>query len=146
MKIFLIIFLWIGFVSNAIAQPEQQADSGLEKANIFIELNALDQQDNSCKVSFVLKNNLTVPIREMLLELVLFNQSHQVKSIISIKSGALPVGKTRVKQYGLKAITCSQIGHLLINDIKACQGEGLTPAKCLSLLKLSSRTKAKLGS
>lgn len=146
MKILLIIFLWIGLISNAIAQPEQQTDKKSEEANIFIELNVLEQQNSNCKVSFVLKNNLAVPIKEMLLELVLFNQSHQVKSIISIKSGALPVGKTRVKQYGLKAVTCKKIGHLLINDVKACQGSGLTPTKCLGLLKLSSRTKAKLGS
>ncbi len=113
---------------------------------LFIELNALNQQQQSCRLSFVMKNNLNSAIEELAMEVVLFNQSQQVTSMLLIKSQKMPVRKTLVRQYSLKNTQCSSISQVLVNDVKVCRGQNLTGETCLQSLDLSSRTSAKLGS
>ena len=67
-----------------------------------------------------------------------------VSSIMTAKSGTLPDGKTRVKRYALKDKKCNEISQILINDVKACKGEALSPKICLAALTTSSRTDSKL--
>ena len=54
-----------------------KAEEGTAKQSqtLFIELNALNQQQQSCRLSFVMKNNLNAAIEELAMEVVLFNQS-----------------------------------------------------------------------
>ncbi len=112
---------------------------------IEMELNAQKQQGDHCQISFVMKNNLETSIKQLSMELVLFDQSSQVLNLLLLNSGPLPQQKTRVKQFVLKQTRCDSIGQFLINDVKQCEGEDLTPQKCLGTLKLNSRTKSKLG-
>lgn len=112
---------------------------------IEMELNAQKQQGDHCQISFVMKNNLETSIKQLSMELVLFDQSSQVLNLLLLNSGPLPQQKTRVRQFILKETRCDTIGQFLINDVKKCEGENLTPQKCLGTLKLNSRTKSKLG-
>lgn len=114
--------------------------------HLLIELNALAQKNAACRVSFLMQNNLTSPIEELVLEVVLFDRAHQVTSLLVIKSRTLPVKKNRVRQYDLKNIACQTISRFLINDVKVCKGQSLSPQFCLKALTLNSRTTAKLGS
>lgn len=125
-----------------------KAEEGTAKQSqsLFIELNALNQLNQACRLSFVMKNNLNAAIEELAMEVVLFNQSQQVTSMLLIKSQKMPVHKTLVRQYSLKNTQCSSISQVLINDIKVCHGQNLTAETCLQSLDLSSRTSAKLGS
>ena len=125
-----------------------RAEEGKAKQSqtLFIELNALNQQQQSCRLSFVMKNNLGAAIEELAMEVVLFNQSQQVTSMLLIKSQKMPIRKTLVRQYSLKNTLCSSISQVLVNDVKVCRGQNLTNETCLQSLDLSSRTSAKLGS
>ncbi len=137
------VVLWLCLSTTSIAAPESKNS---ETNNLDIELNAQAQQGAACRVSFVLKNNMRQAITGLEFELVLFDNNQQVKSILVINVGTLPVGKTRVRQYGLKNVDCTQISRFLLNDIKVCEGAGLTPQSCLTRLNLSSRTSTKFGS
>lgn len=127
--------------ASALAeQPSPATDTG----KINLELNAKEQSGDACRISFVIKNSLSAAIEDLTLELVLFNNNHQISKILQIKSSALPRGKTRVKRYAIKGLTCDSLGRVLINDVVSCKGEGLSPQGCLSALKTSSRTTSKL--
>ncbi len=120
------------------------AETPQSKPRLMIELNSLTQQDKTCQVSFVMKNNLQAPLEQLSLELVLFNQQQQVQSLLLLSSTDMPDNKTSVRQYALKQIKCRNISKFLINDVKDCRGQNLTPALCLKSLVLDSRTSAKL--
>lgn len=125
---------------------QAQEQNATPSKTLFIELNALKQQHQACRISFVMKNNLNAAIEELAMEVVLFNQSQQVTSMLLIKSQKMPAGKTLVRQYSLKNTQCSSLSQLLINDVKVCRGPNLTNETCLQSLDLSSRASAKLGS
>ena len=117
---------------------------GQQKA-LFIELNALNQNGDACRVTFVMVNNMKTAIDELILELVLFDQAQQVQSLLTLKTRNLPAQKTLVRRYDLKKISCQSIQRILVNEIKVCRGKSLGASGCLKALSLSSRTKAKLG-
>lgn len=91
-----------------------------------------------------MRNQLGAELELLTLELVLFNKQQQVQSLLLLKSETMPNMKTNVRQYVLRNVNCDQIGKILINDVKACKGEGLSPSHCLKSLKLNSRTSTKM--
>lgn len=131
------------YAAAVITAPSAHAEGQSGQA-IAIELNAQKQTGTACQLNFVIKNTLGTAIEDLTFELVLFDTEAQITSIMTARSGNLPNGKTRVKRYALKDKSCKDIGKILINDVKSCKGEALTPGKCLSALSASSRTDSKL--
>lgn len=107
---------------------------------ITIELNRLEDVPNSCRLSFVLTNGLTVPVDALTIETVLFDQNGRVDRFLLLKARPLPVGKTRVQQFDVGQASCGAIGRVLLNDVTECAGEALGPAICLSAIKTDSKT------
>lgn len=145
MRLVFTLLLLLGLSASTNAEPSIIKDEKAKPHSIFIELNSQEQIGGNCQVSFVMKNSLSVLIQEFAFELVIFNQNQKISKLLLLKSGELPKGKTRVKIYGLKAMNCNNISRFLVNDIKECSGENLTPKLCLQALQLNSRTSAKLG-
>ena len=146
---FSVLTLLTFLATTVVAVAEESA--GLKKEAhpsttpaLTIELNKLVPVNESCQVSFLMRNQLGTALELLTLELVLFNQAQQVHSLLLIKSEAMPVNKTSVRQYLLRDVGCDKISSFLINDIKACKGEGLSPPHCLKSLKLVSRTSARM--
>ncbi|MEO1610076.1 MAG: hypothetical protein AAFR90_12240 [Pseudomonadota bacterium] len=106
-----------------------------------LELNDASTVGQSCRVSFLVQNKLGSLIEALKLELVLFDVDGQVNRLLSVNFGRLPLNKSRLKQFDLKGLSCSQIGRLLVNNVTECQGQGrnLTPAFCTDAIKTSSR-------
>ena len=48
-------------------------------------------------------------------------------------------------QFDLSGLACESISRVLINDVVACEGEGLEPKICLTALKPTSRLAAGFG-
>ncbi len=113
--------------------------AGADAPALKLELNTAQQQENACRIAFVMQNRLATAIEKLVFELVVFDTNKRVSRILAIDIGALPKGKTRVRQFDLTGIRCDKIGRLLLNDIKHCAGSGLTAALCLSRTKTSSR-------
>lgn len=113
--------------------------------SLQIELNRLEPTDQGCRVTLVLQNRLAVSIEELGVEVVLFDQDHQVNRLVTLNVGGLPEGKTRVKRFHLKGTSCSDIKRILLNDVTQCKGGDLAPSTCLDKLKLSSRTGVSFG-
>lgn len=109
-------------------------------APITLELNDVAANGGACRLSFVIANEQTASIDDMALELVLFDKDGRVKRFVVVRSGKVPAGRSRVRQFDIPATTCEGIGRVLINDVKECAGDGLTPTTCADRITVSSRT------
>lgn len=133
----------IALLAVSLCLPGLPAAAGDPKpaggASLSLELNRVEAVDNVCRTIFVVRNGMGVAIKDLVAELVLFDKKKQVLKFLTVSTGALPEAKVRVLRFDLKDVACDQIGQMLLNDVKRCEGEGLEPARCLSAVKLSSR-------
>lgn len=133
--------LVLGFVTGPAVADDSPTES---KAKLAIELNALDQRGSACRLSFLISNKTGVALDALAFELVLFDASQRIISLVAAEAGALPKGKSRVKQFDIAARECTSISRLLLNDITQCKGGTLTPKTCLQAVLLSSRASVPL--
>lgn len=115
------------------------AGPAIAEPNIKAELNKVESVQNGCRMTLVLTNGLETSVDKLTLETVLFDTEQTVSRFLLITARPLPPGTMRVQQFDIEGQPCEGIGRVLINDVTACEGEGLDPARCLSLLAPSSR-------
>lgn len=111
-----------------------------EEGSLGIELNRLQDMNGACRISLVFTNGLADTVDALSIETVLFNKDGAVERFLVLKSNPLPSGKVRVQQFDAKGTACDDVGRLLLNDVKDCKIEGVTPQDCLAVIKPSSRT------
>ncbi|MFO1185867.1 MAG: hypothetical protein U1E56_13950 [Bauldia sp.] len=111
---------------------------------IGVELNTLTQAEAACRITFVAQNTLTVDISELGLEVALFDKEGVFDRSIVLKTGSLPIGKSRVRQFDLPTLSCKSVGRILVNDVTECTGTGLTAASCLRVLNVTTRASVPL--
>lgn len=109
------------------------------ESGISIELNRAEDKDKACRLSMVFTNRLKVPVTGFAIEAVTFDKTGSVGRFLVFKSRPLVPGKIRVQQYDLPGTSCGSLGKILLNDVKACKGEGLDAQTCLAHTSLSSR-------
>ncbi|MEO9874755.1 MAG: hypothetical protein ABJM26_05225 [Anderseniella sp.] len=112
--------------------PSAAAD---EKGEISFHLNSAAGVKDACRFNFVFRNGVSRPIKDLVLELVVFNDEDLVDRFVLVKSGSLPKGKTRVRQFDFSGLACDKVSKLLVNEVKVCEGDGLEPEVCLSRLE-----------
>ena len=103
---------------------------------IRLELNALENAEGHCRISFVIENNGNAPLETLQLELALFNRDGIVQRLLAADMGPLRAAKTTVRSFTIDG-SCDGVGSLLLNDVTAC-APGDANA-CLERLALSSR-------
>mgnify|MGYP000173853237 FL=1 len=123
----------------AYAQDEAPAPS------LSLELNALQQQNDACRIVFLAENRLGADLSALSFETVLINTDGIVDRLTLFDFQSLPEGRTRVRQFDLDNPRCDSIGRILINGVAACDGEGLAGPECIDRLTLASRTKAEIA-
>ncbi len=117
----------------------------VETGQFGLELNALQQTETGCRITFLAENRLGSEIGKASFELALFGPEGSIDRLVALDFGVLTAGKSRVVQFELKQLACDDIGRVLVNDITACEGGELTPAACLAALVPSTRTTASFG-
>lgn len=120
------------------ASPTVAQDSA-PAAALALELNALTTSETGCRVSFLATNTLGTELMRSAFEIALFGAGGSVERLVSLEFKAMPEGKTRVLQFDIGELGCDGVSRVLINDVVACEGEGLDPALCLSRLSTTSR-------
>lgn len=123
--------------SPSLAQSAQ-----VSTARLSLELNRLDAIDGNCRVTLVEKNGTAAFFSALKLDLVVFDGAGIVTKRVGLDAAPLKAGRTVVKTFDLKGLACETVGRLLINDVLACDAEGLTPDGCLELVEPRSRTSA----
>ncbi|MGE0213358.1 MAG: hypothetical protein AB7S41_16835 [Parvibaculaceae bacterium] len=130
-----LVVMAAGFAGHAGAQDARK---------ISVELNSAQSEGEGCRISFVFQNGLEARIEELAVEVVLFDDKNKVSEFLLMKTGPLPPGKVRVRQFELKARPCAAISRLLVNDVKECKGEALSPNVCLEALSPKSTASIRL--
>ncbi len=124
----------------AVPMAAQAAD-----ASLVVELNALAPSEDGCRVTFLATNNLGTELQKSALEIALFGAGGAIDRLVSLNFDAMPVGKTKVLQFDLEGLDCGALTRVLVNDVVACQGEGLEPRACLASLVTRSNTEVAFG-
>jgi hypothetical protein len=106
--------------------------------DLHVELNAIDNAENRCRLSFVNENKGKTAVESLKLDLALFNTDGAVYRRMLVDLAPLRANKTAVRTFEADG-DCAQLGSVLVNEVTACQpGE---PAACQDQLALSSRVK-----
>jgi hypothetical protein len=127
-------------VALSLCSVAQAADGSLA-----IELNALKPDADSCRVTFLATNDLAAQLDNATLEIALFDASGAIDRLVSLDFKTLAPGKTKVLQFALAGLACDSVSRVLINDVTACEGEGIDPGACLAGLKTTSRVTPEFG-
>lgn len=107
-----------------------------------LELNRLDAVADDCRVTLVEKNGTQSAFATLKLDLVVFDGADIVTKRVGVDAGPLKAGRTVVKTFDLKGLACDGVGRLLINDVLACEAEGIAADACLDLVEPRSRVAA----
>ncbi|WP_421760428.1 hypothetical protein [Devosia sp.] len=127
-------------IALVLCSHAQAADGGLA-----VELNALKPDTDNCRVTFLATNGLTAELGKVTLEIALFDASGAIDRLVSLDFKALAPGKTKVMQFALAGLACESVSRVLINNVTACEGDGIDPGACLEGLRTTSRVKPEFG-
>lgn len=110
-----------------------------EAPSLGIELNAAQDRDGGCRMTFVAMNGLGRDLSALVLEAVIFTPEGQVERLALLDFQDLPQVRPRVRQFDLPDLACAQVGQVLINAVGACTGPDLTQAICAHAITPTSR-------
>lgn len=105
---------------------------------LSVELNAQEQVEAGCKLSFLIRNGGEGAIEKAVYETVLFDTGGQVERLTLFDFGALPPGKPRLRQFVVPDLQCEALGQILVNGASTCEADA--PGACMDGLTVSSRT------
>lgn len=113
-----------------------------ESDALSVELNKLESQDHGCRAFLVVTNKSTTTYQVLKLDLVLFQPDGVIGRRFAIDLGPLKSDKRTVKLFDIDAVSCDQVGSVLINDVLECTAESGPIPDCLAEITPSSLTKA----
>lgn len=113
---------------------------------IRIALDSLAPSGPACRITLVAENALGTDIGKVAYEVVFFDRDSRVELLTVLDLKDLPAKRTRVRQFDLPGLDCAGISRILINDVKACEGDGLEPSACLDRLETATRAEIPLES
>jgi uncharacterized protein (DUF2141 family) len=138
-----IVFALLASLSSVQAQTPAEAEA--PASELTVELNALQDAQGNCRVTFLATNGFDVSLQRASLETAFFDASGTIDRIVTLDFEELSPGKTKVLQFQLAGLDCTRVGRVLINDITACEGEGLAPDACLAALVTTVRPDISFG-
>jgi hypothetical protein len=112
---------------------------------LTLDLNALQPAQDACRVTFLATNGLGAPLDKSSFELAIFGKDGVIQRVVLLDFKNLTAGKTKVVQFDLKSIDCTTVSRILINDVTACDGQGVEAGVCLAALKTSTETSVTFG-
>lgn len=107
---------------------------------IAIELNKTTDTDAGCRLTFVVKNDTASLLEKTSYEIAAFDGSKTVMKLLKFEFGRLPVGKTKVVEFALAGVACTNISRILVNTSPECVADGAASTVCLDALRTSSLT------
>src|ERR1043165_9836770 len=103
-----------------------------------VALNAVENAENRCRLTFVIENRGKTAIESLKLDLALFSTEGAVYRRMLVDMAPLRPAKTIVKTFSTEG-DCAQLSAVLVTEINACQPGDAAP--CQDQLALSSRVK-----
>lgn len=107
-----------------------------------IELNKLESVEGACRAYMVFENNGSTAYDSLKLDLVMFDPNGVINKRLAVEGGPLPAGKTSVKLFDIKGVSCTDVDRVLLNDVLSCQGSAGEIDACLEGIVTTSRHSA----
>ncbi|GGB60246.1 hypothetical protein GCM10011316_35350 [Roseibium aquae] len=119
---------------TALADPPVPAASA---GALKLELNRAETTPAGCRLSFLAVNSTGKALQAPAYELVFFSPDGIIEQLTVFDFGAMPEGKTVVRQFDVPGLGCGA-GRILLNGPVGCEAEDA--AHCGAALELASRT------
>ncbi|MCP1335383.1 hypothetical protein [Futiania mangrovi] len=113
--------------------------AGAAAADIDIELNKLEPQENGCLAYMVLKNGLEQPVTGLRLETYLFDADGIIVQPLTVDVAPIRASSTVIKRFVIPAVQCTAIGRVHLNDVTQCQIGGKDADGCIARIATTSR-------
>ena len=107
-----------------------------------IELNKLESVEGACRAYMVFENTTSNAFDSLKLDLVMFDPNGVINKRLAVEGGPLPAGKTSVKLFDIKGVSCAEVDRVLLNDVLSCQGSIGELNGCLDEIETTSRHSA----
>ncbi len=131
-------------LASAAATPALSQSGDATAPQLAVELNATQDVDGACRLTFVARNETGASIDKAVFETVIFDASGGVALLSLFDFRELPEGRPRVRQFDLAGMGCDTIGQTLINGANTCLVDGAESEVCDAALSLSSRISVEL--
>ncbi len=113
-----------------------------EAPSFSVEINRLDAAGPDCRVTLVEKNGTSSAVSSLKLDLAVFDKDGIVVKRLGVDAGPLKAGRSVVKTFDLKGLTCGGIDRLLLNGVIACEAGGISADACFDMIEPRSRAAA----
>src|SRR4051794_16492660 len=97
------------YVVAALSFASSAAMAQTPAQGIAVELNDATPNGPACRLSFVVSNGDAASIDDMAMELVLFDRTGRVDRFIVARTGKVPAGRSRVRQFDMAGADCGTI-------------------------------------
>lgn len=87
---------------------------------LIFQLNNAQTVESGCQLTFVIKNDTGTEIKKSSYNMAIVNSDGQVATLVTFEFRPLPVGRTKVQQFGLAGQTCESISAISINEFVDC--------------------------
>ena len=125
------------FALTAWCLPATAQEQGMK-----IELNKLESVEGACRAYLVFENNMDSAFESLKLDLVMFDTNGVINKRLAVEGGPLAAGKTSVKLFDIKGVSCAEVDRVLLNDVLSCQGATGDISGCLDEIETTSRHSA----
>ena len=130
-KVLPVLLVTLGLSAPAAGQTEE---SGVQ-----VELNKLELHDGACRAYLVLENETDSAFDSLKLDLVMFDSDGVVAKRLAVEAAPLPAGKTSLKVFDMRDLTCDRVGRLLLNAVMTCSDTAGARENCLEMVTPSAR-------
>jgi hypothetical protein len=135
----------VAFVGLAATLLFGAAPAVAADGQVRIELNKLEDREQSCRVHLVLENGSESGFVGYKLDLVLFGPDGIIARRIAVDVAPLRARKKSVKLFDVDGLACAGIGSVLVNDVLDCRSSAGETADCVESLTVSTRANVSLS-
>jgi hypothetical protein len=123
------------------AAPALAQDTAEVTGKLLFQLNNAQTVNGDCQLTFAIRNNTEATIDKSAYKMAIVDANGQVTTLITFEFLPLPVGKTKVQQFGLTGQACETISAMSINDFSACvTADAPASPVCEQAIELSNKT------
>ncbi len=131
-----------GVAAACVVVALAAAPAVAQDGNLAIQLNKLENNGGSCRMTYVITNGTGQQVAAASYEMAVYGKDNAVTNLIVLDFGRLVSGSTQVVQFDLPDTGCKDVTRISVNNpAVACQLEaGGSSAICTDKRKLDTLT------
>ena len=132
-------------LSGVLAFGVQSTHSAAQTANLAVELNKFETNENGgCRAFFLFRNQSDITLEGFEMSLAILDKAGVIDRLLSIDAAPISAARTTLKLFEISDIPCANISEILLHELTSCRPQNGEEMDCFPLLTLSSRASAAL--